>query len=88
MPKRSPQVADTRSPIDLIPDSSQFGYLTTDTVPLGVLLVVKLIPGDHGEHRAPAAAAQIGRGAAPPRSLSLRSGWCMALAGWLCYRLS
>jgi uncharacterized membrane protein YkvA (DUF1232 family) len=79
------------SPIDLIPDFIPVvGYLDdVILVPLGVLLVIKLIPpGIMAEHRALAAAAQdrsVGRGAA----ITIVVIWlaCAALAGWLCYRL-
>jgi Protein of unknown function (DUF1232) len=79
------------SPIDLIPDFIPVvGYLDdVILVPLGVLLVIKLIPpGIMAEHRALAAAAQdqpVSRGAA----IAVVVIWlaCAALAGWLCYHL-
>src|SRR5215470_7955854 len=79
------------SPIDLIPDFVPvLGYLDdVILVPLGILLVVKLIPpGIMAEHRALAAAAQnrpVSHGAA----ITIVAIWlaCAALAGWLCYRL-
>jgi len=79
------------SPIDLIPDFIPVvGYLDdVILVPLGVLLVIKLIPpGIMAEHRALAAAAQdqpVSRIAA----ITIVFVWlvCAALAGWLCYRL-
>jgi uncharacterized membrane protein YkvA (DUF1232 family) len=78
------------SPIDLIPDFIPVvGYLDdVILVPLGILLVVKLIPpGIMAEHRALAAAAQerpVSRGAA----IIIVVIWlaCAALTGWLCYR--
>jgi uncharacterized membrane protein YkvA (DUF1232 family) len=78
------------SPIDLIPDFIPVvGYLDdVIIVPLGILLVVRLIPpGIMAEHRALAAAAQdrpVTRGAA----VVIVVIWlaCAALAGWLCYR--
>jgi uncharacterized membrane protein YkvA (DUF1232 family) len=78
------------SPIDLIPDFIPVvGYLDdVILVPLGILLVVKLIPpGIMAEHRALAAATQdrpVSRGAA----ITIVFIWlaCAALAGWLCYR--
>jgi uncharacterized membrane protein YkvA (DUF1232 family) len=79
------------SPIDLIPDFIPVvGYLDdVILVPLGVLLVIKLIPpGIMAEHRALAAAAQdkpVSRVAA----IAIVFIWlaCAALGGWLCYRL-
>jgi uncharacterized membrane protein YkvA (DUF1232 family) len=78
------------SPIDLIPDFIPVvGYLDdVILVPLGVLLVIKLIPpGIMAEHRALAAAAQdkpVSRGAA----ITIVFIWlaCAALGAWLCYR--
>jgi uncharacterized membrane protein YkvA (DUF1232 family) len=79
------------SPIDLIPDFVPvLGYLDdVILVPLGVLLVVKLIPREiMAEHRALAAAAQD-RPASHAAAIVIAMVWlvCMALAGWLCYRL-
>jgi uncharacterized membrane protein YkvA (DUF1232 family) len=79
------------SPIDLIPDFVPvLGYLDdVIIVPLGILLVVKLIPPDiMAEHRALAAAAQE----RPPTctaAIVIVLIWlaCIALAGWLSYRL-
>jgi uncharacterized membrane protein YkvA (DUF1232 family) len=79
------------SPVDLIPDFIPVvGYLDdVILVPLGVLLVVKLMPpGIMAEHRALAAASQdrpVSRGAA----VTIAIVWltCGGLAGWLCYRL-
>jgi uncharacterized membrane protein YkvA (DUF1232 family) len=78
------------SPIDLIPDFIPvLGYLDdVIIVPLGIALVVKLIPPEiMAEHRALAAAAQ-------DRPISRTAGvvialvWatCIALTVWLCYR--
>ena len=79
------------SPIDLIPDFVPvLGYLDdVILVPLGVLLVVKLIPQEiMAEHRALAAAAQD-RPRSRTAAIVIAMVWlvCMALAGWLCYRL-
>jgi uncharacterized membrane protein YkvA (DUF1232 family) len=79
------------SPIDLIPDFVPvLGYLDdVILVPLGVLLVVKLIPQEiMAEHRALAAAAQD-RPGSRTAAIVIAMVWlvCMALAGWLCYRL-
>src|SRR5947208_8856638 len=78
------------SPIDLIPDFVPIlGYMDDIIiVPLGILIVVKLIPPEiMAEHRAVAASAQdqpVSRTAA----LVIAIVWtaCIALAGWLCYR--
>jgi uncharacterized membrane protein YkvA (DUF1232 family) len=78
------------SPIDLIPDFIPvLGYLDDlILVPLGIALVVKLIPADVlAEHRAQALAVQ-----ARPVSLAGAAGvvaiWLVAIAwlGWLGYR--
>jgi uncharacterized membrane protein YkvA (DUF1232 family) len=79
------------SPIDLIPDFVPvLGYLDdVIIVPLGILLVVKLIPPEiMAEHRALAAAAQD-RPASRTAAIVIALIWliCIALAGWLCYRL-
>jgi uncharacterized membrane protein YkvA (DUF1232 family) len=79
------------SPIDLIPDFVPvLGYLDdVILVPLGVLLVVKLIPQEiMAEHRALAAAAQD-RPRSRTAAIVIAMVWlvCMTLAGWLCYRL-
>ena len=78
------------SPIDLIPDFVPvLGYMDdVIIVPLGILIVVKLIPPEvMAEHRALAAAAQdrlVNRTAA----IVIAIVWtaCIVLAGWLCYR--
>jgi uncharacterized membrane protein YkvA (DUF1232 family) len=78
------------SPIDLIPDFIPvLGYLDDlIIVPLGILLVVRLIPPRiMAEHRAAAALAQA-------RPISRTAGavivciWvaCIALGGWITYR--
>jgi uncharacterized membrane protein YkvA (DUF1232 family) len=77
------------SPIDLIPDFVPvLGYLDDVViVPLGILAVVKLIPGPiMAEHRAAAAAAAerpVGRGA----TIVIALVWftMTAMAGWLAY---
>jgi uncharacterized membrane protein YkvA (DUF1232 family) len=79
------------SPIDLIPDFVPvLGYLDdVIIVPLGILLVVKLIPPEiMAEHRALAAAAQD-RPVSRTAAIVIALIWltCIALAGWLCYRL-
>ncbi len=77
------------SPIDLIPDVVPVvGYLDDALlVPLGILLVVRLIPSDiMAEHRAAAAAAQdrpVGRVAAV--AIVCVWGVAAALCGWLGY---
>jgi uncharacterized membrane protein YkvA (DUF1232 family) len=78
------------SPIDLIPDFIPvLGYLDdVILVPLGILLVVKLIPQEiMAEHRALAAAAQD-RPVSRTAAIVIAIVWlaCIALAGWLCYR--
>jgi len=79
------------SPIDLIPDFIPVvGYLDDlILVPLGILLVIRLIPPElMAEHRAAAAAAQE-----PPlswRAATMIAGlWIAAsvLAGWLAWRI-
>src|SRR5262247_4584626 len=79
------------SPIDLIPDFVPvLGYLDdVIIVPLGILLVVKLIPPEiMAEHRALAAAAQD-RPASRAAAIVIVLVWlaCIALTGWLGYRL-
>ena len=79
------------SPIDLIPDFIPVvGYLDdVILVPLGVVLVIKLIPpGIMAEHRALAAAA-ADRPVSRRAAITIVVIWlaCAALAGWLCYRL-
>lgn len=78
------------SPIDLIPDFVPvLGYLDdVILVPLGIMLVVKLIPPEiMAEHRTLAAAAQ-NRPASRTAAAVIAVIWaaCVALAGWLCYR--
>ncbi|HEY6995778.1 MAG TPA: YkvA family protein [Xanthobacteraceae bacterium] len=78
------------SPVDLIPDFVPvLGHLDdVILVPLGILLVVKLIPPEiMAEHRALAAAAQdrpVSRTAAIVVALIWLA--CSALVGWFCYR--
>src|SRR4030095_5659177 len=79
------------SPIDLIPDFVPvLGYLDdVIIVPLGILLVVRLIPPEiMAEHRAWAAAPQD-RPVSRTAAIVIVLIWltCIALAGWLCYRL-
>ena len=78
------------SPIDLVPDFVPVvGYLDdVILVPLGIVLVVKLIPpGIMAEHRALAAAAQD-RPVSRVAAVIVAGIWlaCAALTGWLCYR--
>ena len=78
------------SPIDLIPDFVPvLGYLDDlIIVPLGILIVVKLIPPEiMAEHRALAASAQA-RPVSRTAALVIAIVWtaCIVLAGWLCYR--
>lgn len=78
------------SPLDLIPDFIPVvGYLDDlILVPLGILVVIRLIPTDiMAEHRATAAAAQdrpVSRAAA----VAIICVWAVALAfsGWLVHR--
>ena len=79
------------SPFDLIPDFIPVVGLLDDVivVPLGIVLVLRLIPPDiMAEHRALAEAAQ-----SPPvshiASVVIVCFWFVGLAaaGWLCYRL-
>ncbi|HEY7661500.1 MAG TPA: YkvA family protein [Xanthobacteraceae bacterium] len=79
------------SPIDLIPDFVPvLGYLDdVIIVPLGIVLVVKLIPPEiMAEHRMLAAAAQD-RPVSRTAAIVIALVWlaCGALAVWLCYRL-
>jgi uncharacterized membrane protein YkvA (DUF1232 family) len=78
------------SPIDLIPDFvAVLGYLDdVIIVPLGIVLVIKLIPPEIlAEHRALAAAAQ-NRPASRTAAIVIAFVWIAfsLLAGWLCYR--
>src|SRR5215470_1994954 len=78
------------SPLDLIPDFIPIvGYLDDlILVPLGIVLVIRLIPSEiMAEHRATAAAARdrpVSRGAA----IAIVCAWAAALAlsAWLLYR--
>jgi uncharacterized membrane protein YkvA (DUF1232 family) len=79
------------SPIDLIPDFVPvLGYVDdVILVPLGVLLVVKLIPQEiMAEHRTLATAAQD-RPVSRTAAIVIAFIWlaCAAIVGWLCYRL-
>jgi uncharacterized membrane protein YkvA (DUF1232 family) len=79
------------SPIDLIPDFVPVvGYLDdVIIVPLGILAVIKLIPPEiMAEHRSLAAAAQD-RPVSRTAAIVIAVLWaaCIALTGWLCYRL-
>ena len=78
------------SPIDLIPDFVPIlGYMDdVIIVPLGILIVVKLIPPEiMAEHRAVAASAQD-RPESRAAAIVIAIVWtaCSVLAGWLCYR--
>lgn len=79
------------SPVDLIPDFVPvLGYLDdVILVPLGILLVVKLIPPEiMAEHRALAVAAHdrpVSRAAAIVIALVWLAS--IVLAAWLCHRL-
>ncbi len=78
------------SPIDLIPDFIPvLGYLDDIVlVPLGVLLVVRLIPeGIMAEHRAAAALAQE-RPVNQTAAIVIGAIWLVSLAltGWFAYR--
>jgi uncharacterized membrane protein YkvA (DUF1232 family) len=78
------------SPIDLIPDFVPIlGYMDDIIiVPLGILIVVKLIPPEiMAEHRALAASAQA-RPVSRTAALVIAIVWTasIVLGGWLCYR--
>jgi uncharacterized membrane protein YkvA (DUF1232 family) len=78
------------SPVDLIPDFIPvLGHLDdVILVPLGILLVVKLVPPEiMAEHRALATAAQD-RPVSRTAAIVIALIWlaCIALVGWLCYR--
>ena len=78
------------SPIDLIPDFIPIvGYLDdVIIVPLGIALVVKLIPQEiMAEHRLVAAAA-LDRPASRGTAIVIGIIWavCASLFAWLCYR--
>lgn len=78
------------SPIDLIPDFVPvLGYLDDlIIVPLGILIVLKLIPPEIiAEHRASAAAAQ-GRPVSYAAAIVIVVVWAASIvvAAWLCYR--
>lgn len=78
------------SPIDLIPDFIPVvGYLDdVIIVPLGIMLVVRLIPADiMAEHRELAAATQD-RPVSRTAGIVIALIWAAAIAvtGWLCYR--
>src|SRR5690242_8431171 len=78
------------SPIDLIPDFVPvLGYLDDlIIVPLGILIVVKLIPPEIiAEHRALAAASQ-GRPVSHTAAIVIVVVWAASIvvAAWLCYR--
>ena len=78
------------SPIDLIPDFVPIlGYMDdVIIVPLGVLIVVKLIPPEiMAEHRALGAATQ-GRAVSHTAAIVITIVWtaCIVLAGWICSR--
>ena len=78
------------SPIDLIPDFVPvLGYMDDIViVPLGILIVVKLIPPEIiAEHRALAAAAQ-GRPVNHTAAIVIVVVWAASIvvAAWLCYR--
>ena len=78
------------SPIDLIPDFVPvLGYLDDlIIVPLGILIVLKLIPPEIiAEHRALAAASQ-GRPVSHTAAIVIVVVWAASIvvAAWLCYR--
>jgi uncharacterized membrane protein YkvA (DUF1232 family) len=78
------------SPLDLIPDFIPVVGLVDDViiVPLGIVVVLRLIPPEVlAEHRAAAAAAQS-RPEARAGAIVVVLIWvaAVALAGWLCYR--
>ena len=78
------------SPIDLIPDFVPIlGYMDdVIIVPLGILIVAKLIPPEiMAEHRALGAATQ-GRAVSHTAAIVITIVWtaCIVLAGWICSR--
>lgn len=78
------------SPVDLIPDFIPvIGYLDDlILVPLGIILILKLIPRDiMAEHRQ-AAAAALARPTSRTAAVVVVSIWTavIALAGWLAFR--
>ena len=78
------------SPIDLIPDFVPIlGYMDdVIIVPLGILIVAKLIPPEiMAEHRALAAATR-GRAVSHTAVIVIAIVWtaCIVFAGWICYR--
>jgi uncharacterized membrane protein YkvA (DUF1232 family) len=78
------------SPIDLIPDFVPvLGYMDDIIiVPLGILIVLKLIPPEiMAEHRALAAAAQ-GPPVSHAAAIVIVVVWAasIVMAAWLCYR--
>jgi uncharacterized membrane protein YkvA (DUF1232 family) len=78
------------SPLDLIPDFIPVVGLVDDViiVPLGIVVVLRLIPPEVlAEHRAAAAVAQSRpEGRAGATAVVLIWLAAVALAGWLCYR--
>jgi len=79
------------SPIDLIPDFIPvLGYLDdVIIVPVGILMVVKLIPLEiMAQHRA-AAAQAMDRPISRIAAIVVVLGWlmCIVLTGWFCHRL-
>jgi uncharacterized membrane protein YkvA (DUF1232 family) len=79
------------SPVDLIPDFVPvLGYLDDlILVPLGILLVIKLIPPEiMAEHRASALVAQD-RPVSRTAAVVIAGIWLASavLVAWLCYRL-
>jgi len=78
------------SPIDLIPDFIPvWGYLDDVIIlPLGILLVIRMIPPEiMAEHRELAAAAQD-RPVSRPAAVVIACIWVVSvtLAGWMIYR--
>src|SRR5262249_36704957 len=78
------------SPLDLIPDFIPVvGYLDDlILVPLGIMVVIRLIPTEiMAEHRATAAAAQD-RPVSRVAAVAIICAWvaALALSGWLVYR--
>lgn len=78
------------SPIDLIPDFVPvLGYMDDIIImPLGILIVLKLIPPEiMAEHRALAAAAQ-GPPVSHAAAIVIVAVWAASIvvAAWLCYR--
>ena len=78
------------SPIDLIPDFIPvLGYLDdVIIVPLGIVLVLKLIPGDIMDEHRTAASVALDRPVSRAAACAIVGIWIgsLILAGWFAYR--